>query len=113
MRSSFLLRAAYSPAVEMMGVVGVAAALGFAGAAIAKGALTGETLLSFLAALMLNLRYLRPFSVGPARATATRQGPLVVVDLEDAGSGKLGAVATVRLDHDADHHADNDAGQYA
>jgi acyl-coenzyme A thioesterase PaaI-like protein len=62
---------------------------------------------------MLNLRYLRPFSVGPARATATRQGPLVVVDLEDAGSGKLGAVATVRLDHDADHHADNDAGQYA
>jgi len=62
---------------------------------------------------MLNLRYLRPFSVGPARAAATRQGPLVVVDLEDAGSGKLGAVATVRLDHDADHHADNDAGQYA
>jgi acyl-coenzyme A thioesterase PaaI-like protein len=51
---------------------------------------------------MLNLRYLRPFSVGPARATATRQGPLVVVELEDAGSGKLGAVATVRLDHSAD-----------
>jgi acyl-coenzyme A thioesterase PaaI-like protein len=47
---------------------------------------------------MLNLRYLRPFSVGPARATATRHGPLVVVELEDAGSGKLGAVATVRLD---------------
>jgi len=47
---------------------------------------------------MLNLRYLRPFSVGPARANATRHGPLVVVELEDAGAGKLGAVATVRLE---------------
>jgi acyl-coenzyme A thioesterase PaaI-like protein len=51
---------------------------------------------------MLNLRYLRPFSVGPARATATRHGPLVVVELEDVGAGKLGAVATVRLDQHAD-----------
>ncbi|MFN8027929.1 MAG: PaaI family thioesterase [Acidimicrobiia bacterium] len=47
---------------------------------------------------MLNLRYLRPFTVGPARATATRDGHLVLVELEDAGAGKLGAVATVRLD---------------
>jgi acyl-coenzyme A thioesterase PaaI-like protein len=47
---------------------------------------------------MLNLRYLRPFSVGPACATARRDGPLVVVELEDVGAGKLGAVATVRLD---------------
>lgn len=47
---------------------------------------------------MLHLRYLRPFSVGPARATATRDGHLVLVDLQDAGAGKLGAVATVRLD---------------
>ena len=46
---------------------------------------------------MFNLRYLRPFTVGPARATATRQGAVVVVELEDAGAGKLGAVATVRL----------------
>jgi len=46
---------------------------------------------------MFNLRYLRPFTVGPARATATRQGAVVVVELEDAGSGRLGAVATVRL----------------
>jgi len=46
---------------------------------------------------MFNLRYLRPFTVGPARATARRQGAVVVVELEDAGSGKLGAVATVRL----------------
>jgi acyl-coenzyme A thioesterase PaaI-like protein len=54
---------------------------------------------------MLNLRYLRPFSVGPARATATRHGPLVVVELEDAGSGKLGAVATVRIEQYADQYA--------
>jgi acyl-coenzyme A thioesterase PaaI-like protein len=47
---------------------------------------------------MLNLRYLRPFSIGPARARATRDGHLVLVELEDAGAGKLGAVATVRLD---------------
>jgi acyl-coenzyme A thioesterase PaaI-like protein len=47
---------------------------------------------------MLNLRYLRPFSVGPARASATRDGHLVLVELQDAGAGKLGAVATVRLD---------------
>jgi len=47
---------------------------------------------------MLNLRYLRPFSMGPACATARRDGSLVVVELEDVGAGKLGAVATVRLD---------------
>jgi acyl-coenzyme A thioesterase PaaI-like protein len=47
---------------------------------------------------MLNLRYLRPFTVGPARATATRDGHLVLVELHDGGAGKLGALATVRLD---------------
>lgn len=52
-RTSFLLRAAYSPVVETLGLVGVAAAIAFAGRAISRGELTGEALLSFLAALML------------------------------------------------------------
>jgi acyl-coenzyme A thioesterase PaaI-like protein len=45
----------------------------------------------------LTVRYLRPFSVGPARAVAEVYGDLAVVHLTDAGAGKLGAVATVRL----------------
>ncbi|MGC4117169.1 MAG: ABC transporter ATP-binding protein [Myxococcales bacterium] len=52
-RTSFLLRAAYSPVVELLGVCGVAAAIAFAGSAIAAGTLTGEVLLSFLTALAL------------------------------------------------------------
>ncbi|HEY3448026.1 MAG TPA: ABC transporter ATP-binding protein [Myxococcales bacterium] len=52
-RGSFLLRAAYSPVVELLGVCGVAAAIAFAGSAISRGTLTGEALLSFLTALAL------------------------------------------------------------
>ena len=53
MRRSFLLRAAFTPVLELLGVFGLAATIYFAGTAIASGALTGEALLSFLAALML------------------------------------------------------------
>ncbi len=45
----------------------------------------------------LNLRYLRPFSTGPARAVATGDGVMSIVRLTDVGTGKLGAIATVRL----------------
>jgi acyl-coenzyme A thioesterase PaaI-like protein len=46
----------------------------------------------------LSLRYLRPFTVGPARATATVSGPLARVQVVDAGNaGKLGTVASLRL----------------
>jgi acyl-coenzyme A thioesterase PaaI-like protein len=45
----------------------------------------------------LNLRYLRPFAVGPARAVAERHGDLSLVRLTDAGTDKLGAAATARL----------------
>ena len=46
----------------------------------------------------LVLRYLRPFSVGPAVAVAEPLGDdLVVVRMTDAGTGKPGALATVRL----------------
>jgi hypothetical protein len=45
----------------------------------------------------LNLRYLRPFSTGPARAVASRDGLTSIVRLTDVGAAKLGAIATVRL----------------
>ncbi|MDT3439355.1 MULTISPECIES: PaaI family thioesterase [unclassified Pseudofrankia] len=49
----------------------------------------------FLRSLML--RYLRPFAVGPARATAERHGDTCLVHLTDAGVDKLSALATARL----------------
>ena len=45
----------------------------------------------------LTVRYLRPFAVGPARAVATSGHGLCEVRITDAGTGKLGAVATARL----------------
>jgi acyl-coenzyme A thioesterase PaaI-like protein len=45
----------------------------------------------------LVLRYLRPFSIGPAVCVAELTGERAVVELTDAGSGKLGALATMRL----------------
>ena len=44
----------------------------------------------------LNVRYLRPFMVGPARCVATGTGEVSVVHLTDAGTGKIGAIATTR-----------------
>ncbi|WP_283097164.1 PaaI family thioesterase [Frankia umida] len=44
----------------------------------------------------LGIRYLRPFSVGPARAVARPRGRVCQVRLHDIGTGKLGAVATIR-----------------
>lgn len=63
MKRSFLLRAAYSPVVEVVGVVSLAAAFSYAGSAIARGSLTGETLLSFVASLMLLYQPLKALSV--------------------------------------------------
>jgi acyl-coenzyme A thioesterase PaaI-like protein len=54
---------------------------------------TGERLLLS----SLSVRYLRPFSVGPAHAVAERHGDLVTVRLRDAGQDKLGAIATAHL----------------
>ncbi len=45
----------------------------------------------------LNVRYLRPFSVGPCRAVATGDAHASIVRLTDVSSGKIGAVATARL----------------
>jgi acyl-coenzyme A thioesterase PaaI-like protein len=49
------------------------------------------------AAHALTVRYLRPFSVGPLRASARECNGLYEIDLTDTGTGKLGAVATARL----------------
>jgi hypothetical protein len=45
----------------------------------------------------LNMRYLRQFSIGPCRAEATGDARGSIVRLVDEGTGKIGAIATVRL----------------
>lgn len=46
----------------------------------------------------LTLRYLRPFSVGPARSTAELHGDLAHVEITDAGrDAGIGALATLRM----------------
>ena len=45
----------------------------------------------------LTVRYLRPFAIGPARCVAEVRDDLAVVRLTDLGTGKLGAMATMRL----------------
>jgi acyl-coenzyme A thioesterase PaaI-like protein len=64
-------------------------------------ALAAEEAISSLAAgpvvaYAINVRYLRPFRVGPARAVATGDEEFALVHLTDLGTGKLGAVATAR-----------------
>ncbi|WP_426573955.1 hotdog domain-containing protein [Aquihabitans sp. McL0605] len=59
-----------------------------AAASLADGPVVAES---------ITARYLRPFVVGPARAVARGEAPgLSVVEVSDAGAGKLGLVATVR-----------------
>ncbi|MBS2030026.1 MAG: ABC transporter ATP-binding protein [Deltaproteobacteria bacterium] len=53
MRRSFLVRAAFTPILENLGVIGLALAIAVAARAIAQGALDSAHLLSFLAAAML------------------------------------------------------------
>jgi acyl-coenzyme A thioesterase PaaI-like protein len=45
----------------------------------------------------LSVRYLRPFSIGPLRASARECHGVYEIELTDIGTGKLGAVATARL----------------
>ncbi|MCU1375324.1 MAG: thioesterase superfamily protein [Actinomycetia bacterium] len=45
----------------------------------------------------LGLRYLRPFTLGPARAQAEVLGDLCIVRVTDTGRDALGALATARL----------------
>ncbi len=53
MRKSFLVRAAFTPTLELVGVVGFALGIHAAMGAIARGTLSGEQLLSFAATVLL------------------------------------------------------------
>lgn len=83
-RTSFLFRAAYSPVVELLGVCGVAAAIAFAGSAIAGGTLTGEALLSFLAALALLYQPLKSLAAAGAHLLQGLAGARRVFELLDS-----------------------------
>jgi acyl-coenzyme A thioesterase PaaI-like protein len=50
-----------------------------------------------LVATSLTIRYLRPFTIGPARCIADVRDDFAMVRLTDRGTGKLGAVVTMRL----------------
>jgi subfamily B ATP-binding cassette protein MsbA len=87
MHTSLLLRAAFSPVVELTGVAGLAAAIYFAGSAIASGALAGETLLSFLAAMMLMYRPLKELSQTGQHVIQGIAGGQRIFDVLDAPEG--------------------------
>lgn len=53
MRRSFFLRAAFTPVLEMLGVLGLALGIGLGARAIAAGSISADHLLSFLAAALL------------------------------------------------------------
>lgn len=53
MRRSLLWRAAYTPLMEVMGVVGMAVAVGWAGRAVVEGRLPPEAVISFAAAALM------------------------------------------------------------
>jgi len=46
----------------------------------------------------ISLRYLRPYREGPARATAELSDGVAVVDVTDAGTGKLGSWVSARYE---------------
>ncbi len=87
MKRSFLLRAAYSPVVEVVGVLSLAAALAWAGSAIASGSLTGETLLSFVASLMLLYQPLKSLSVTWQQVVQGMASARRVFEVLDEGGG--------------------------
>lgn len=45
----------------------------------------------------INIRYLRSFTIGPAQAVASPLGGSLLVHVTDIGSGRLGALATTRI----------------
>jgi subfamily B ATP-binding cassette protein MsbA len=63
MRVSFLMRASFTPVLELLGVFGLSAALYLAGSAIAVDKFAGEKLLSFLSALMLMYQPIKSLSI--------------------------------------------------
>lgn len=84
MKKSHLLRGAFSPMVEMLGVLGIAAMLFFAGSSLVGEGFAPEALLSFLAALMLMYRPLKELAHTGQQVIQGQAGAQRIFEVIDA-----------------------------
>ncbi len=84
MKTSHLLRGAFSPMVEMLGVFGIAAMLFFAGSSLVGEDFAPEALLSFLAALMLMYRPLKELAHTGQQVIQGQAGAQRIFEVLDA-----------------------------
>ncbi len=84
MKTSHLLRGAFSPLVEMLGVLGIAAMIFFAGSSWAGEDFAPEALLSFLAALMLMYRPLKELAHTGQQVVQGQAGAQRIFEVLDA-----------------------------
>jgi len=106
MRRSLLWRAAFTPVMELLGVFGLAFAIGWAGRAVADGSLPPEAVISFAAAALMLFQPLKALGnlgqqLAQLRAAADRA--FEILDAPDAIADEPGAVdlpppAEVRLE---------------
>jgi len=95
MRRSLLWRAAYTPLMESMGVIGLAAAIAWAGRSVLAGALPPESVLSFAAAALMLYQPLKAIgNLGQqlAQLRAAAERCFEVLDAPDAIGDRPGAV---------------------
>ncbi|MDR0967081.1 MAG: ATP-binding cassette domain-containing protein [Myxococcales bacterium] len=84
MKTSHVLRGAFSPVVEMLGVFGIAAMLFFAGSSLAGEGFAPEALLSFLTALMLMYRPLKELAHTGQQVVQGQAGAQRIFEVLDA-----------------------------
>lgn len=84
MKTSHLLRGAFSPMVEMLGVLGIAAMIFFAGSSLVGDDFAPEALLSFLAALMLMYRPLKELAHTGQQVVQGQAGAQRIFEVLDA-----------------------------
>ncbi len=106
MRRSLRWRAAFTPVMEILGVLGLAAAIAYAGRAVAEGSLPPEAVVSFAAAALMLFQPLKALGnlgqqLAQLRAAADRafellDAPDAVVDAPEAMA--LPSPREVRLD---------------
>lgn len=89
MRVSFMLRAAFTPVLELLAVLGLAAAIYLAGTAIAREALSGEALMSFLAALMLMYQPIKALAITGQQVIQGMAGGRRIFEVLDAPVGPV------------------------
>lgn len=106
MRRSLFWRAAFTPVMEILGVLGLAAAIAYAGRAVVAGTLPPEAVISFAAAALMLFQPLKALGnlgqqLAQLRAAADRAFELLdtpnVVE-EEPGLRELGAPTEVRLE---------------